>query len=45
MCLRLLVVALFPVNMRAAREILTVGGSQATPLQLEALLHLEFISG
>ena len=45
MCLRLLVFALFPVNMRAAREILTVGGTEATPLPLAALPQLAFISG
>lgn len=44
-CLTLLLVALFPANVPAARKILTVGGRQATPLPLKALLQLVFISG
>jgi uncharacterized membrane protein len=44
-CLTLLLVALFPANVRTAREILTVGGRQAMPLPLEALLQLVFMSG
>ena len=35
-CMTVLLVALFPANVRAAREILTVGGRQATPLPLRA---------
>lgn len=42
-CLSLLLVALFPANVRAAREKLTVGGRPATPLPLRALLQLVFI--
>ena len=45
MCLTLLLVALFPANVRTAREILTVGGRQAMQLPLEALLQLVFVSG
>ena len=42
-CLALLLVALFPANVRAAREKLTIGGRSATPLPLRALLQLAFI--
>jgi uncharacterized membrane protein len=43
-CLAVLLVALFPANVRAAREDLTIGGRPATPLPLRALLQLVFIS-
>lgn len=43
-CLALLLVALFPANVRAAREKLTIGGRPATPLPLRALLQVVFIS-
>ena len=43
-CLALLLLALFPANVRAARENLTIGGRPATPLPLRALLQLVFIS-
>ena len=43
-CLAALLIALFPANVRAARENLTIGGRPATPLPLRALLQLAFIS-
>ena len=43
-CLAVLLIALFPANVRAAREDLTIGGRPATPLPLRALLQLVFIS-
>ena len=42
-CLAMLLVALFPANIRAAREHLTIGGRPATALPLRALLQLVFI--
>ena len=42
-CLALLLIALFPANIRAAREHLTIGGRPATPLPMRALLQLVFI--
>ncbi len=42
-CLALLLIALFPANVRAAREKLTIGGRPATPLPLRTLLQLVFI--
>jgi uncharacterized membrane protein len=42
-CLAILLVALFPANMRAAREHLTIGGRPATALPLRTLLQLVFI--
>lgn len=42
-CLAALLIALFPANIRAARERLTIGGRAATPLPLRALLQLVFI--
>jgi uncharacterized membrane protein len=42
-CLAMLLVALFPANIRAARERLTIGGRPATALPLRALLQLVFI--
>src|SRR5215469_2992744 len=43
-CLALLLIALFPANIRAAREGLTIGGRPATALQLRTLLQLVFIA-
>jgi uncharacterized membrane protein len=43
-CLAALLIALFPANVRAARENLTIGGRPATPLPLRAPLQLVFIS-
>ena len=43
-CLALLLVALFPANIRAAREGLTIGGRPATALPLRTLLQLVFIA-
>ena len=42
-CLALLLIALFPANVRAAREDLKIGGRSATPLPLRTLLQLVFI--
>jgi uncharacterized membrane protein len=42
-CLAMLLIALFPANIRAARERLTIGGRPATVLPLRALLQLVFI--
>ena len=42
-CLALLMIALFPANVRAAREKLTIGGRPATPLPLRTLLQVAFI--
>ena len=42
-CLVALLLALFPANVRAARENLKIGGRDATPLPLRALLQLIFI--
>lgn len=42
-CLAMLLIALFPANMRAAREHLTIGGRPATALPLRALLQLVFL--
>jgi uncharacterized membrane protein len=41
--LAVLLIALFPANVRASRENLTIGGRPATPLPLRALLQLVFI--
>lgn len=43
-CLVLLLIGLFPANIRAAREHLTIGGRPATALPLRALLQLVFIA-
>jgi uncharacterized membrane protein len=42
-CLALLLMALFPANVRAAREGLTIGGKAATALPLRTLLQLVFL--
>ena len=42
-CLMVLLVALFPANIRAAREILTIGGRPATALPLRTLVQLVFL--
>lgn len=42
-CLALLLIALFPANIRAAREDLTIGGRAATALPLRTLLQLMFL--
>jgi uncharacterized membrane protein len=42
-CLALLLIALFPANIRAAREGLTIGGKAATALPLRTLLQLVFV--
>ncbi|HEY7303234.1 MAG TPA: hypothetical protein VH601_03920 [Bryobacteraceae bacterium] len=42
-CLALLLIALFPANIRAAREGLTIGGKAATALPLRTLLQLVFL--
>ena len=43
-CLALLLVAIFPANVRAARQNLTIGGRPPTPLPLRALLQVVFIA-
>ncbi len=43
-CLALLLIGLFPANIRAAREHLTIAGRPATALPLRALLQLVFIT-
>ena len=43
-CLAMLLIALFPANIRAARECLTIGGRPATALPLRTLLQLVFIA-
>jgi uncharacterized membrane protein len=43
-CLAMLLVGLFPANVRAAREHLRIGGRPATALPLRALLQLVFVS-
>jgi uncharacterized membrane protein len=42
--LALMLIAIFPANIRAAREHLTIGGRPATPLALRALLQIAFIA-
>ena len=42
--LAMLLIGLFPANIRAARERLTIGGRPATALPLRALLQLVFIA-
>jgi uncharacterized membrane protein len=42
-CLAMLLIALFPANIRAARERLTIGGRPVTALPLRTLLQLVFI--
>jgi uncharacterized membrane protein len=42
-CLAALLIALFPANVRAAREGLTIGGRPATALPLRTLLQLVFL--
>jgi uncharacterized membrane protein len=41
--LALLLISLFPANVRAAREGLTIGGRPATPLPLRTVLQLVFL--
>jgi uncharacterized membrane protein len=43
-CLAMLLIALFPANLRAAREHLTIRGRPATALPLRALLQIVFIA-
>jgi len=43
-CLAVLLMALFPANIRAARERLTIGGRPATALPMRTLLQLVFIA-
>ena len=42
-CLAMLLIALFPANVRAAREHLTIGGRPATALPLRTLLQWVFL--
>jgi len=43
-CLAALLIALFPANIRAAREGLKIGGRPATALPLRALLQVVFVA-
>jgi len=43
-CLAMLLIALFPANVRAARERLTIGGRAATALPLRTLLQVVFLA-
>ena len=43
-CLAMLLIALFPANIRAARDGLTIGGRPATALPLRTLLQLLFLA-
>ena len=43
-CLAILLISMFPANIRAAREGLTIGGRPATPLPLRTILQLVFIA-
>lgn len=43
-CLVVLLVALFPANVRGAREHLKIGGREVTPLPLRTLLQIVFIA-
>jgi uncharacterized membrane protein len=43
-CLALLLIALFPANIRAARQGLTIGGKAVTALPLRTLLQLVFLA-
>ena len=42
-CLAMLLIALFPANIRAAREGLTIGGRPTTALPLRTVLQLVFL--
>ena len=42
-CLAMLLIALFPANVRAGRQGLTIGGRPATALPLRTLLQLVFL--
>jgi uncharacterized membrane protein len=42
--LTLLLVAIFPANIRAAQQQLTIGGRAATPLALRAVIQLIFLA-
>jgi uncharacterized membrane protein len=43
-CLAMLLISIFPANIRAAREGLTLGGRAATALPLRTLLQVAFIA-
>ena len=43
-CLSLLLVALFPANIRAASQGLTIGGRRATPLPARAVIQVVFLA-
>jgi uncharacterized membrane protein YphA (DoxX/SURF4 family) len=44
LCLSLLLVALFPANVRAAARGLTIGGRRATALPVRAVIQLVFLT-
>src|SRR5262245_25326997 len=43
-CLAVLLLALFPANVRAATHNLTIGGRRATPLVTRALIQVAFLT-
>jgi len=43
-CLAVLLIAMFPANVRASRERLKIGGSEATGLPLRTVLQIVFIA-
>jgi uncharacterized membrane protein len=43
-CLAVLLLAMFPANVYAARRALTIGGRPATPLLLRTILQLAFLA-
>ena len=42
--LTLLLIALFPANVRAAREAITIGGRPATPLPVRTVIQIAFVT-
>jgi len=43
-CLTLLLLAIFPANIRAAQQAITIGGRPATPLLLRTLIQVVFLA-
>jgi uncharacterized membrane protein len=43
-CLALLLIAMFPANVRAARQHLAIAGTPATPLPLRTLMQVVFVA-
>jgi len=42
--LTLLLIAIFPANIRAAQQAITIGGRPATPLQARAVIQIVFLT-